>query len=155
MSTLSDWRDFLTNGGSVKTYFLICATAFWLMVHTPLKAQKPAKKFKRGGVVQLDDSLTSYSQSDIFVFPNVNKIKYYSDPAKLERIKKLGPAGDGEQQYAELKSYIKNFGSDNFSRDTKLLWDFARLSETFGPKGEAVLLYKLILKHHPQGKRTE
>jgi hypothetical protein len=94
MSTLSNWRDFLPNGGSVKTYFLICATAFWLMVHTPLKAQKPAKKFKRGGVVQLDDSLTSYSQSDIFVFPNVNKIKYYSDKTRLERIKKLGPAGD-------------------------------------------------------------
>jgi outer membrane protein OmpA-like peptidoglycan-associated protein len=120
------------------------------MVHTPLEAQKPAKKFKRGGVVQLDDSLTSYSQSDIFVFPNVNRIKYYSDPTKLDRIKKLGPAGDEEQKYAELKAYVKNFGPDNFSRDTKLLWELAKLSEEFGPKGEAVLLYKLILKHHPQ-----
>jgi outer membrane protein OmpA-like peptidoglycan-associated protein len=151
MSTLTDWRDFLKNGGSVKTYFLICTTAFWLMVHTPLWAQKPAKKFKRGGVVQLDDSLTSYSQSDIFIFPNVNKIKYYSDQAKLDRIKKLGPAGDEEQKYTTLKSYVSNFGSDNFSRDTKLLWDLARLSEKFGTKGESVLLYKLILKHHPQG----
>ncbi|HEY5919330.1 MAG TPA: OmpA family protein, partial [Chryseolinea sp.] len=104
-----------------------------------------------GGVVQLDDSLTSYSQSDIFIFPNVNKIKYYSDKARLDRIKKLGPAGDEEQKYAELKAYVKNFGSDNFSRDTKLLWDLARLSEKFGPTGESVLLYKLILKHHPQG----
>src|SRR5688572_30976873 len=135
MSTLTDWRDFLKNGGSVKTYFLICTTAFWLMVHTPLWAQKPAKKFKRGGVVQLDDSLTSYSQSDIFVFPNINKIKYYSDQAKLDRIKKLGPAGDEEQKYSMLKSYVSSFGSDNFSRDTKLLWDLARLSEKFGPKG--------------------
>ena len=150
MSTLSNWCDFLPNGGSVKTHFLICLTAFWLMVHAPLIAQKPSKKFKRGGVVQLDDSLTSYSQSDIFVFPNVNKIKYYSDPVKLDRIKKLGPAGDGEQQYAEIKSYVKNFGADNFSRDTKLIWDLGRLSEKFGPKGEAVLLYKLVLKHHPQ-----
>jgi outer membrane protein OmpA-like peptidoglycan-associated protein len=154
MSTLTVWRDFLQNGGSVKTYFLICTTAFWLMVHTPLQAQKPAKKFKRGGVVQLDDSLTSYSQSDIFVFPNVNKIKYYTDQAKLDRIKKLGPAGDEEQKYTELKSYVSKFGPDNFSRDTKLLWDLARLSEKFGPKGESVLLYKLILKHHPQGSDT-
>lgn len=120
------------------------------MVHTPLRAQKPGKKFKRGGVVQLDDSLTSYSQSDIFTFPNVNKIKYYSDPAKLDRIKKLAPAGDELQKYTELKAYVKNFGPDNFSRDIKLLWDLAKLSEEYGPKGEAVLIYKLVLKHNPK-----
>ena len=84
------------------------------MVHTPLKAQKPKRKFKKGGVVQLNDSLTSYSQSDIFVFPNTNKIKYYRDEAKLERIKILGPAGDFEEEYAELKAYIKNFGPKIF-----------------------------------------
>jgi hypothetical protein len=150
MSTLTNWCDFLPNRGSVKTYFLICVTAFWLIVHTPLKAQKPAKKFKRGGVVQLDDSLTSYSQSDIFAFPNINKIRYYSDQAKLDRIKKLAPAGDELQKYTELKNYVKNFGPDNFSRDTKLIWDLAKLSENYGPKGEAVLLYKLVLKHHPK-----
>jgi len=150
MSTLTIWRDFLTNRGSVKTYFLICITAFWLMVHAPLIAQKPAKKFKKGGVVQLDDSLTSYSQSDIFVFPNVNKIKYYKDVTKLERIRKLGPAGDSEQAYTELKAYVRNFGPDNFSRDIQLLWDLAKLSEDYGPTGEAVLLYKLVLKHHPR-----
>jgi len=150
MSTLTIWRDFLPNRGSVKTYFLICITAFWLMVHAPLIAQKPAKKFKKGGVVQLDDSLTSYSQSDIFVFPNINKIRYYKDAAKLDRIKKLGPAGDSEQAYALLKGYVRNFGPDNFSMDIQLLWDLAKLSEEYGPRGEAVLLYKLVLKHHPR-----
>ena len=150
MSTLTNWRDFLPNTGSVKTYFLILITAFWLVVHAPLMAQKPAKKFKKGGVVQLDDSLTSYSQSDIFVFPNINKIKYYSDRAKLDRIKKLGPAGDSEQEYTELKTYVKNFGPENFSMDIQLIWDLAKLSEEHGPTGEAVLLYKLVLKHHPK-----
>lgn len=124
-------------------------TAFWLVVHAPLMAQKPAKKFKKGGVIQLDDSLTSYSQSDIFVFPNINKIKYFEDREKLDRIKKLGPAGDSEQEYSELKAYVKNFGPDNFSRDTQLIWDLAKLAEEHGEKGEAVLLYKLVLKHHP------
>ncbi len=134
----------------MKTYFLIFITAFWLVMHASLWAQKPEKKFKKGGVVQLDDSLTSYSQSDIFLFPNVNKIKYYSDKAKLERIKKLGPAGDSQQQYTELKAYVKNFGPDNFSMDTRLIWDLAKLSQTHGQSGEAVLLYKLVLKHHPR-----
>jgi hypothetical protein len=101
-------------------------------------------------VVQLNDSLTSYSQSDIFLFPNTNKIKYYRDEAKLQRIKILGPAGDFEEEYAELKAYVKNFGPENFSRDAQLLWNFARLSQKLGPPGEAVLLYKLILKHLPQ-----
>jgi len=118
-------------------------------MHAPLIAQKPAKKFKRGGVVQLDDSLTSYSQSDIFVFPNINVLKYYQDRVKLDRIKKLGPAGDEEQAYTELKEYVKKFGPDNFSMDTQLIWDLARLSEKFGPPGEAILLYKLVLKHQP------
>jgi len=133
----------------VKTYFLIIIAVFWLLVHAPLMAQKPSKRFKRGGAVQLEDSLTSYSQSDIFVFPNINTTKYYQDRAKLDRIRKLGPAGDDEQAYSSLKAYVRNFGPDNFSMDTQLIWDLAKLSEVYGPPGEAVLLYKLVLKHEP------
>jgi outer membrane protein OmpA-like peptidoglycan-associated protein len=140
---------FTQAAGSVKTYFLIICAAFWLLNHVPLKAQKPVKKFRRGGVIQLEDSLTSYGQSDIFIFPNVNKVKYFEDRVKLDRIRKLAPAGDELQAYTELRSYVTNFGPDNFSRDTKLLWDLAKLAEEFGPPGEAILLYKLILKHHP------
>ena len=117
------------------------------MINTPVKGQKPTKKYKRGAVVQLEDSLTTYSQSDIFVFPNVNRVPYFIDRPKLDRIHKLVPLGDSEQAYTELKSYVKNFGPENFSRDTQLLWDLARLSREFGPKGESVLLYKLLLKH--------
>ncbi|MBL0741258.1 OmpA family protein [Chryseolinea sp. Jin1] len=113
-------------------------------------AQKPKKKFKKGGVVQLDDSLTRYSQSDIFLFPNLVKVRYYTDREKLQHIKALAAVGDYEGQYAALKPYVKNFGPDNFSRDTQLLWDLAKLSQRLGPPGEAVLLYKLVLKHLPQ-----
>src|SRR5205085_3021556 len=83
------FASFLTNRGCVKTYFLILFAAFYLLVLTPLKAQRSKNKFKKGGVVQLHDSLTSYSQSDIFDFPNLNKIRLYSDPEKLARIKQL------------------------------------------------------------------
>lgn len=134
----------------MKTYFLILFTAFWLLLHIPLQAQKPKTKFKKGGVVQLNDSLTSYSQSDIFEFPNLNLVRYYENKTTLAKIKALADAGDDKQQYELLKSYVMNFGIGNFSRDTKLLWDLARLSEKLGPPGEAVLLYKLVLKHHKQ-----
>jgi outer membrane protein OmpA-like peptidoglycan-associated protein len=134
----------------VKPSFFIFLTAFWLLTYSPAWAQKPKQKFKKGGVVQLNDSLTRYSQSDIFEFPNLNKIRYYKDAAKLARIKALANAGDYEQEYVELKAYVKNFGIENFSNQTSLIWDLARLSEKNGPRGEAVLLYKLVLKHHKQ-----
>ena len=134
----------------MKSYFLIVLAAFWLLIPGPLQSQNPKKNFKKGGVVQLDDSLTSYSQSDIFAFPNTNKVKYYRDDAKLTRIKALARVGDFEHEYVDLKSYVKNFGPENFSRDAQLLWDLAKLSQRLGPPGEAVLLYKLVLKHMPQ-----
>jgi outer membrane protein OmpA-like peptidoglycan-associated protein len=148
MATLTKLALFLPNAGSVKTYFLIFFVAFLLLLHTSLQAQKPKSRFKKGGVIQLNDSLTSYGQSDIFRFPNVNVIKRYHDAAKVAQIRALAAAGDYEQQYAELKNYVSQFGIENFSHDTQLLWDFAKLSEKLGPPGEAVLLYKLVLKHH-------
>ena len=35
--------------------------------------------------------------------------------------------------------------------NTAMLWELAKLSKAFGPPGESVLLYKLVLKHHRQG----
>ena len=123
-----------------------------MMMATPSSAQRPGRKFKQGGVIALQDSLTTFSQSDIFLFPNVNKIRYYNDRVKRDRIGKLGAAGDEPQAYAELKAYVKNFGPENFSTDAQLVWDLAKLSERHGPPGEAILLYKLVLKHV---KRTD
>jgi outer membrane protein OmpA-like peptidoglycan-associated protein len=133
----------------VKTYFLIFIAAIWLFLNTPALAQKPKKNFKKGGVIELNDSLTRYSQSDIFTFYNTNGIPRFRDPLKLDRIKMLAAAGDFEEQYVELRAYVKNFGPENFSRDIQLLWDLAKLSQKLGPPGEAVLLYKLLLKHAP------
>jgi len=53
--------------------------------------------------------------------------------------------------YAALKEYVKNFGAENFAENVPMIWKLAQLSEKFGPKGESVLLYKLVLKHHQQG----
>jgi len=114
-------------------------------------AQKEKKGFKKGGVIQLNDSLTVYSQSDIFDFPNVNKTPYYQNDSKLQKIRSLDKPGLENQMYRELKDYVKNFGITNFSKNVAMIWRLAKLSETQGPPGESLLLYKLVLKHHQQG----
>lgn len=100
--------------------------------------------------MQLNDSLTSFSQSDIFNFPNVNKIKRYYDANALKKIKQLEASGTEKERYEAIKNYVRNFGVENFAYDTNLLWELAKLAETEGNPGEAVLLYKLVLKHHRQ-----
>lgn len=130
----------------VKSYFLVAITAFSLL-SAPLQAQKKKNRFKSGGVVQLDDSLTTYSQSDIFNFPNVNKLRFYSQENQLARMRQLEQSGADEELYQMLKTYVSNFGIENFASTTHLIWKLARLAEKYGTPGEAILLYKLVLKH--------
>lgn len=141
-------RHVSANQVDVKTYFFNCFIGICLLIQLPVYAQKKKEKLKSAGVVQLNDSLTTYSQSDIFAFPNINKIPYYSDREKLTRIRQLEASYAGEPYYRALRAYVSNFGIENFSRNTSMLWQLAKLSEKYGPKGEAVLLYKLVLKHH-------
>lgn len=141
----------------MKKHFLISLPAFLLLLSLPAAGQKPDRKFKKGGVIQLNDTLTTYSQSDIFNFPNINKISFYADKKALEKIAAIPKENANQTHYTLLKAYVQQFGVENFSRNTNLLWQLARLSEKFGPPGEAVLLYKLVLKHHQQdidGKRV-
>lgn len=155
MPTLLLPAGLFTKPRLVKPYFLICIAAFYLLTITPLTAQKPKTKFKKGGVVQLDDSLTNYGQSDIFDFPNVNRIKFFRDDKKLNAIRLMQESGEEERAYASLKEYVRNFAIDNFVTNTHMIWQLARLSEKFGPPGESILLYKLALKHHRQPDRKQ
>ena len=47
-----------------------------------------------------------------------------------------------------LKPYVRNFGIENFYKDTFLLWRLAKLTELYGSPADALSLYKLVLKHH-------
>ena len=111
-------------------------------------AQKPDKKFKKGGVVSVNDSLTKFSQSDIFTFPNVNKIAFYADKKQFNYLRQLEASYADREQYRDLRKYVANFGIENFSKNTLMLWQLAKLSQKFGAAGESILLYKLVLKHH-------
>ncbi|MFM7859142.1 MAG: OmpA family protein [Flammeovirgaceae bacterium] len=108
-------------------------------------------KFKAANKISLNDTLTFFGQSDIFLFPNINKIKLYADAGKLKQIRQAEKKRNEQEMYRLLLAYVKNFGIENFYKNIPMLWKLAKLSEKFGHKGEAVLLYKLILKHHQQG----
>mgnify|MGYP003553276454 CR=1 FL=1 len=89
VSTLIWFTLFFTKHWNVKTLHIVLITCFSALSITSVFAQKPKKNFKTGGIVQLNDSLTTFSQSDIFNFPNVNKIKRYYDANALKKIKQL------------------------------------------------------------------
>ena len=127
----------------VKPYFFLLIALLWFFAPSSL-AQKQKKKFKEGGIVQLNDSLTRFSQSGIFAFPNINKVPYYYDASKMEKLLKLQRLGPSEAYYTELRNYVSNFGIQNFHENTAMLWELAKGSKQFGQPGEAVLLYKLV-----------
>jgi outer membrane protein OmpA-like peptidoglycan-associated protein len=132
----------------VKTYFFIAITAFSLIAASSLHGQRKKNNFKSGGAFQLNDSLTTYGQSDIFNFPNINKIRFYEHENSLVRVQPLEVSGAEENLYHALKDYVTNFAVDNFSSNTPMIWRLAKLSEKYGPPGESILLYKLVLKHY-------
>jgi len=133
---------------------MIQAKAFFLLtvcITLCFFGQAQELSMKKANTVFVNDSVTSFSQSDIFLFPYVNKVSFYYDPERLNQIKQLDAAHNEKEMYAALRDYVKHFGVRNFSRNVPMIWRLAHLSEKYGPKGEAILLYKLVLKHHVQG----
>ena len=81
-------------------------------------------------------------------FPNLNKIPYYHEPKKLAAIQKLEKRKRYAQVLPLLSQYVKNFGIQNFYKDTHLLWRLGQLYEKSGDQERAIALYRLVLKHH-------
>ena len=132
----------------MKTYFFILITAFSLIAASSVQGQRKKNKFKSGSTFELNDSLTTYSQSDIFIFPNINRITFYNQENALARLQRLEQSLAEQDLYKELKAYVTNFAIENFSANTPMIWKLAKLSEKHGPPGESILLYKLVLKHY-------
>lgn len=129
--------------------WLICIVLLAIILpdsHTV--AQRKRKTRRSAGVVSLNDSISTFSQSDLFFFPNVNKRAYYRNTNELKSIRNLDKQKNWEALYPILRKYVKNFGITNFYKDTYWLWKLAKLTETYGNLDEAKLLYKLVLKHH-------
>jgi len=139
----------------VKRLLFLSIVLISCLLASSAQGQRPKKKFKPGATVQLNDSLTSFGQSDIFIFPNINRVSFYFDASGLKRLENFKKQEPSREYYEALKGYVGNFGIQNFHEQTAMIWELARLSAKFGPAGESVLLYKLVLKHHRQGLDIE
>jgi len=109
-------------------------------------AQISAKKLFSAEFIKKD--ISTYAQSDLFDFPNVNVIPYYQNKSELRRIESLDRRKEWKELYPVLRNYVRNFGIENFYKDTYWIWRLAKLTEAFGNHDEAILLYRLVLKHH-------
>lgn len=81
-------------------------------------------------------------------FPNLNKIPYYHDRKQLVTIQKLERRKQYDKVLPLLDAYVRNFGIQNFYKDTDLLWRLGQLHERQGNAAMAKVLYRLVLKHH-------
>ncbi|MDN5216444.1 OmpA family protein [Fulvivirgaceae bacterium BMA12] len=112
----------------------------------PAIGQKKKKKFMR--LPKLSDSSQSALTFQIFPFSNVNKVAYFADKGLSKSINKLDQARNWNKLYPLLENYIKNFGIENFYKETRWLWRYGKLTEMRGDMAKAKAIYKLVLKHH-------
>jgi outer membrane protein OmpA-like peptidoglycan-associated protein len=90
----------------------------------------------------------SYGDSELFDFPNVNKLAYYVDSKQIRKIRHYNERKDWQNLLPSLQEYVGNFGIANFYRSTYWLWRLAKVTELFGNEDEARLIYALALKHY-------
>ena len=90
----------------------------------------------------------TYGDSELFDFPNVNKIPYYVNEKLIRKISSSNDKKDWDKLLPLLQEYVGNFGIANFYRSTYWLWRLAKVTEHFGNEDEARLLYALALKHY-------
>ncbi|PSR56209.1 hypothetical protein AHMF7605_23230 [Adhaeribacter arboris] len=113
----------------------------------PLKAQTKLS-LKRKAVT---DSTLHQGQPKpevVIDFPNVNKIPYYENRRILREINRLERRRQYDKALPILREYVDNFGIENFSRNTPLLWRLAQLYERVNDMAHAKAYYRLAIKHH-------
>lgn len=117
-----------------------------LFIGSSLVAQNRRRKN-----ITIKDSISvayDYGSSELFQFPNVNKIPFYGNKKEFKKIKQYNDKKDWEELYPLLKTYVSKFGVENFYKNTYLLWRLAKLTESLGNEQESIFLYKLALNHY-------
>lgn len=125
-------------------YFLIIiflSISFFCIAQAQNYKKANAKKLQKSS----GEKLSFYKE---YAFENVNKIPFYYNKKKFDQIQKFEKEQEWEELYKVLKEYVKNFGIQNFYKNTYMLWRLAKLTELFGNFEESKFLYKLVLKHH-------
>lgn len=114
-------------------------------------AQSLIGQRRRQEILINTDSLPPNVVLNIYRFDYINQYPEYYNAAKLNNIRKLEQEKNWEQLYNALKDYVNKFGIRNFYKDTRLIWQLAKLTEMFGDYEEAKSLYRLVLRHHHFG----
>ncbi|WP_340152989.1 OmpA family protein [uncultured Marivirga sp.] len=83
-----------------------------------------------------------------FYFPNVNQFNFYVDENAMNRIERAQENKNWEKFKDLLEDYVKKFATENFYKDTRLIWQLAKMEELYGDFETAKSLYRLALKHH-------
>ena len=126
---------------------LLCFVLFLSLTHELSAQEAPVS---RSGKISLKSQRQKpVGQSGILDFSELEIRPYYRDERKLSRISDLYNKESFEAAYHQLKAYVNRFAINNFRLDAELLIDLARLSDKFGPEGEALMLWRLIRKHQP------
>jgi len=97
---------------------------------------------------QVDISNKAADKLFPFYFPNVNEINFYKDENALEKINRAQEGQNWERFKELLEDYVKKFATENFYKDTRLIWQLAKMEELYGDFEKAKSLYRLALKHH-------
>lgn len=119
---------------------------FSIMLCLPVLSQKQKRKFVR--LPKLSDTTQNSMLYQLFPFKNINKIAYYVDKNKAKTINKYDDRGNWDKLYEPLEKYIQQFGIENFYKETRWLWRYAKLTEKRGEIAKAKAIYRLVLKHH-------
>jgi len=97
---------------------------------------------------QVDLSKKEVDELFPFYFPNVNQINFFKDENALEKINRAQENENWERFKSLLENYVKNFATENFYKDTRLIWQLAKMEELYGDFDKAKSLYRIALKHH-------
>jgi len=97
---------------------------------------------------QVDLSKKEIDELFPFYFPNVNQINFYKDENDLNKINKAQESENWERFKDLLEDYVKKFATENFYKDTRFIWQLAKMEELYGDFEKAKSLYRLALKHH-------
>lgn len=122
---------------------LLLSLTIWLIC-----GQSVAQSDLPDGPDRKESRQTSIPPFQKYNFPNVNKVLYHYDAAAIKKMSELDDKEQWEKLYKRMGDYVQQFGIENFYKDTRLLWRYAKLTEIFGDPEDARFLYRLVLKHH-------
>jgi flagellar motor protein MotB len=132
----------------------LAGMAFWLVLFQPQAFAQQPKQVKLKHKLLTDSTMQTAPKAEIAIdFPNLNKIPYYSDKAKLKAIRRAEKKKNWQKTLPLLEAYVHNFGIENFYRDTPLMWRLGQLYERNNQLEKATAFYRLVLKHHRSDAR--